>query len=241
MRSATVCWASFALCLLCAAPATAAGRGVKKPPKPKPKPNVEAPAALPPQKPIEAANLPGLLKAFAQSPGVYAQFTEKKHMALLAAPLESAGTLAFTPPGLLARHTTAPETSVLIVEPSRVRMFDGKRWEAMELESKPVVRLFVESFVRILQGDEVALRRLYSIDFKTETAVPSRWTLILKPRIAPMDKLIDRLELHGDKLVMDRMRIVEVGGDETVTEFRAVDPARRYSDAEKAKFFFQGR
>ncbi len=237
LRCSALHLASFAVWLCCAAPSQAVAR-----PAVKNKPQVEQPAApQPPPKPVEAANLPSLLKAFAGSPGVYAQFTEKKFMALLAAPLESAGTLYFTPPGLLARHTAQPEASVLLIEPQKVRMFDGKHWESIELESKPVVRLFVESFVRILQGDEAALRRLYGIDFKTEAAVPSRWTLILKPKIAPMDKLIDRLELHGDKLVMDRMRIVEVGGDETVTSFSHVDTGRRYSEAEKGKFFFQGR
>jgi len=242
MRFATAWLVRITLGCCLAAPAQAAAR-----PRVKHKPKVAAPAAAarpqpaPPRAPVQAANLPDLLKAFAQSPGVYAQFTESKHMALLAAPLESAGTLYFTPPGLLARHTTQPELSVLLVDPHKVRMFDGKRWESIELDSKPVVRLFVESFVRILQGDEVSLRRMYGIDFKTEAAMPSRWTLILKPKIAPMDKLIDRLELHGDKLVMDRMRIVEVGGDETVTAFRAVDPARRYSEVDKGKFFFLGR
>ena len=193
-----------------------------------------APAQPGSAKPV---TLPNLLQAFAQSPGVMAQFTEQKRIALLSAPLTSSGTLYYAQPGMLARHTTAPEPSILIVDPTQVRMFDGKRWEVIGLDAKPVVRLFVESFVRILQGDSVALQKLYTIDFKTLPASPGAWLLVLKPKIAPMDKLIDRLEVSGQQLVLNRLRIVEAGGDETVTDFHHVDPARRFTAAEKAKFF----
>ena len=238
MRFATACKASLFVCALCAWPwAAQAGHAARKRPvavAPAPKPAAAAPRPAAP-----AVDLSGLLKAFAQAPGVYAQFVERKQMALLAAPLESSGMLYFAAPGLLARHTLAPEPGVLVVEPNQVRMFDGKHWEVMDLRGKPVVRLFVESFVRILQGDETALRQLYTIDFKNEPGMPSRWLLTLRPKVAPMDKLIDRLDLHGDGLVMDRMRIIEVGGDETTTSFQRVDIARQYTAAEKAKFFFQ--
>lgn len=189
--------------------------------------------------PSPALDLPTLLRAFAQSPGLSARFTERKHMALLAEPLESAGHLYFTPPGLLARHTVTPEPAVLLIEPKQIRMFDGTRWETLDLGGKPVVRLFVESFVRILQGDAAALERLYVLDFKADVQNRAAWTLVLRPKVAPMDKFIDRLELHGQRVVLDRMRIVEKGGDETVTQFHDVDPARRFTPAEKARFFFQ--
>lgn len=109
----------------------------------------------------------------------------------------------------------------------------------MDLTGKPVVRLFVESFVRILQGDAEALRKLYDLEFKIDSKQPARWTLRLKPKIAPMNKVIDRMELRGNGLVLQQMQVFEVGGDDTLTEFRDVDLNRRYTDAEKTKWFYQ--
>lgn len=156
-------------------------------------------------------------------------------MDLLAAPLVSSGVLYYSQPGQLARHTLQPEAAVLVVDPRQVRMFDGKRWEVIDLASKPVVRQFVESFVRILQGDAGALDKLYAMNFKLEPG--AGWSLSLKPRQAPMDKLIASMVLRGDGLALQTMKIVEAGGDETVTEFSAVQTARVFTETEKQKFF----
>lgn len=196
-------------------------------------------ADLPRPIPAAAVDLSGLLHAFAKAPGLFARFHEEKHIALLTQPLLSSGQIFYAPQGLLARHTLKPELNVLVVEPNRVRAFDGKHWENMDLNGKPVVRLFVESFVRILQGDAEALRKLYDLDFKSDPKTPGRWTLRLKPKIAPLNKVIERMELRGAGLVLQQMQVFEVGGDDTLTEFRDVDLKRSYTDAEKTKWFYQ--
>ncbi len=191
----------------------------------------------PPVKPPQAWDLNQLLQAFARSPGLSARFTESKHMALLAAPLESAGIIYYATPGVLARHLERPEKSVLVVDKDQVRIWDGARWEVVDLGSKPVVRMFVDSFVRILQGDLPALQKLYTVVFAPEAAAPNRWTLTLRPKVAPMNQFIDRLELRGDRLVVSELRIIENGGDETRTLFFDVQPARSFSAADRARFF----
>ncbi len=187
--------------------------------------------------PAAATDLAGLLKALAQMPGLQAQFVEKKTMALLAAPLVTTGALYYTQPGTLARHTATPAMSVVVVDAKQVRMWDGKHWEVLDFAKQPVVRGFVDSFVRILQGDAPALERLYAMQF---TALPEgRWTLTLRPKLAPLSQVVETMTLSGQGLVVQTMRMVEKGGDETVTTFAAVDTARRFSDADKAKFFPQ--
>ncbi len=201
-----------------------------------------APAALaadkaPPVKPPSAWDLNQLLQAFARSPGLSARFIESKHMALLAAPLESAGMIYYAAPGVLARHVERPEKSLLVVDKDQVRIWDGARWEIVDLAGKPVVRMFVDSFVRILQGDLAALQKMYGVTFASDAATPNRWTLTLRPRVAPMNQLIERLELRGDRLVVSELKIVENGGDETRTLFFDVQPARTFSQGDKARFF----
>jgi outer membrane lipoprotein-sorting protein len=185
----------------------------------------------------EVADLPMLLRLLAQMPGMQAQFSEKKTMALLAAPLVTTGALYYTQPGVLARHTLTPAPSVVVVDAKQVRMWDGKRWEVLDFAKQPVVRGFVDSFVRILQGDAAALDKLYGMQF---AALPEgRWTLTLRPKMAPMNQIIESMTLSGQRLVVVSMRMVEKGGDETVTTFSAVDTARRFADAEKTKYFPQ--
>lgn len=194
------------------------------------------PAAAPGD--AQAPDLASLLATFAAMPGMEAGFVEDKHMALLAAPLRSEGRLYYAPPGHLARHTTKPAPSVLLVEPDAVRFGDERGTETVDLAAKPVVRLFVESFVEILRGDRAALERLYAMSFQAlPDARAGAWSLVLRPRISPMDKVFDRMELRGVGLAVHEMVMFERDGDRTDTRFTDVDPARRFSPEERARLF----
>lgn len=187
--------------------------------------------------PAPAPGLEALLAAFAEMPGLQARFVEEKHLALLAVPLRSEGALYYAPPGHLVRHTTKPARSVLLVEPDRVRFGDDRKVETIDLGSRPVVRMFVESFVKILQGDEAALRRLYTIQLVERPGGDRAWSLSLRPRISPMDKIFERIDLEGVGLSVSTMTMTEVDGDRTVTTFADVDTARVFSAAERSRLF----
>jgi hypothetical protein len=59
-----------------------------------------------------------------------------------------------------------------------------------------------------------------------------RWTLRLRPRVAPMTQVIERVEITGRDVVLETMTVVEVGGDETITTFSEVDAHRRFTPEE---------
>lgn len=183
--------------------------------------------------PAAADPLQALLDDFRASPGVQADFVEARHIAMLVKPLESSGRLHYAQ-GNLARVITAPAPSRLVVTAKQVRMFDGKAWKTIDLAAKPVVRTFAESFVTLLRGDRAALERLYAV---TWTGDKKAWRLVLRPKVSPMDTVIDRLELSGRGLVVDTLAVHEKEGDWTQTTFSNVDPARRYSAAELAGIF----
>lgn len=192
-----------------------------------------APVTTPPPPEVTLAEV---LAAFRAAPGLEAHFTESRHLALLAAPLETEGMLYYTPPGLLSRHTTRPTPSWIVIEPHRVRFNDGASWTAIDLDAKPVVRLLVESFVTLLAGDNDALSRAFTVDFSPRA--PRGWRLVLRPRAPKLAKIIARMEVEGDRAVVQTMRVVEVGGDETITTFSAVDPERTYTPEERDRLFF---
>jgi Outer membrane lipoprotein carrier protein LolA-like len=175
-----------------------------------------------------------LLAGFAAMPGLQAEFREEKHMALLAEPLVNEGTLHFAS-GKLARHVTKPVASSVLIADGLLEFGDGSGKETIDLDANPVVRLFVDSFVHIFAGDRVALEQLYSIQFSP--ADDGTWLMVLRPRMSPIDKVIDRVILEGEDLAVAKMRIIEIGGDETITAFSKVDTAKKYSARELAEVF----
>lgn len=196
-----------------------------------PAPAAVASASAPAQ---PAITLPALLDRFAKMSGLSAKFREEKRMALLAAPLVNEGTIYFAPKARLARHTTAPAPSVALIDAGMLRFADAGGREEIALDRNPAVRLFVDSFVKIFAGDREALTRMYAMEL---TAEGERWSLTLRPKLSPMDKLVERLELRGEGTVIATMRLVEIGGDETITTFTEVDAQRRFSPKELETLF----
>ena len=186
-----------------------------------------APAA----KPI---TLDGLLAQFRALPGLEAKFREEKRMSLLATPLISEGTLHFAPPDRLVRRTVSPSPSTVLIEKGALRFGDGQSSDSIPLDSNPVVRLFVDSFLKILEGDRPALEKIFALHLQPRGA---GWELTLKPKLEPMTSVIEKIVLHGTGIVLSKMTIAEPGGDETVTTFSSVDTARKYSPDELPKIF----
>lgn len=195
----------------------------------------------PPETSVDVAvlDLDALLERFAAMPGLYAEFREEKHLALLEMPLVNEGTLHFAQ-GAFARHVESPTPSRLVVDRGRLSFADATGAEQIDLRSNPIAALFVESFTKILAGDRVALESMYDMQLH-ETGVDAAgdvgWQIDLRPRVEPLDRVIARVEVTGHGVSLESMRVVEVGGDETITTFSRVDPRRTYSAAERRRVF----
>jgi hypothetical protein len=206
------------------------------PPQGAPAPPPEAATAAEEALPRERARLRRVLEDFRAMPGLSASFREEKHLALLTTPLVNEGTLHFAQ-GMLARRTLSPIPSVVLVRDGRLEVADRSGRVRIDLASEPVVALFVASFVEILAGDEAALERIYDVRFEGGGDDDEAWRLTLTPKLAPMTKVVARVEIEGRGKLLARMRVVETSGDETRTTFREVDPARVYEADEAARIF----
>ncbi len=181
-----------------------------------------------------AVTVDELLSGFANMPGLYAEFRQESFFGLLAEPLVDTGTLHFAD-GKLARRTLSPTPSVVVMDDKGIEYGDGQTVERIDLDGKPAIKQFVDAFTKIFAGDRKGLEALYTVEF---TAKEGRsWTLTLVPKVAPMKDIIAKVIVSGTELEIATMRVVETGGDETVTSFAKVDTARRYSSAEKQKLF----
>jgi hypothetical protein len=187
-----------------------------------------------PVTPVTSVTVDELLVGFAQMPGLYAEFRQESFFGLLAEPLVDLGTIHFAD-GKLARRTVSPTPSVVVMDDKGIEYGDGQTVERIDLEGKPAVKQFVDAFTRIFAGDRKGLEALYRIEFTPGEA--RSWTLTLTPKVAPMKDIIARVIVSGTELEIATMRVVETGGDETVTSFSKVDTARKYSKADKQKLF----
>jgi len=186
-------------------------------------------------------DLSSMLAAMRSSPGVVADFTETKELALLSSPLVSTGTIFFIPPRRFVRVVTSPGHSRLVVDGDKVRMEESTGNKEFDLSASPVARQIVDSFVVLFNGDETRLRQLYEADFQPhaadEYAGSQRWHLHLVPRSMPLDRMIKQFDMTGTGAHIDRMESVEPDGDRTVTEFGRTDVAHHFSDKEIADLF----
>jgi hypothetical protein len=185
-------------------------------------------------RPADAA---ALFASFARMPGLEVRFTEEKHLALLALPLASTGSLYYLPPGYLARVVETPEASSLTLTPAELRMTDRDGTSVVDLRQNEALRVFVTSLVQVFAGDAPALERAYHVAYEPDPSDAARWTLTLTPRRKALGEMLRSLTLRGAGTGVRAIELVEPGGDRTVTTVVKADPRRSFDAEERARLF----
>ncbi len=189
--------------------------------------------------PVRPADAAALFAAFARMEGLEARFEEEKHVALLAAPLTSRGTIYFLPPGHLARVVTAPESTTLRITPDELVVESAEGVERIDLRRSDDVRRFVTSLVRVFAGDRAALERSYDVAYGADPDADddAAWRLTLTPKAKPLTEMMRSLRLFGRGVEVRAIEVTEPTGDRTVTTIVEADPARRFTAEEKERLF----
>ncbi len=186
--------------------------------------------AVPPPKSAQ-----DLFSALATMKGLEAQFSETRTLALLKAPLKSTGTLYYRAPGYLTRVTATPSPSTVRIGPQGIQIAEAGQKRHIDLSSRPEIRLFVASFVKILAGELSTLSSTYDVTF--QSAEGGRWSVVLRPRSPTLSKLITRLVLAGSGFAVETLLVEEASGDRTETRILNPNPKRVYSPSERARLF----
>lgn len=185
-----------------------------------------------------ALSLDELMAGMASASGVVAEFGERKEISLLTMPLESRGRLYFVPPSRLARFTTSPGFSSLVVDGEELRFREGLEADEIDISGSPMARVFVDNFIVLFSGDLERLEELYTPDLRSSG---ESWRLALTPRSAPLDRFIDAIVLVGEGRAIAKMEIREKDGDTTTTVFERVTTDRRFTPPELERLFREGR
>jgi outer membrane lipoprotein-sorting protein len=143
------------------------------------------------------------------------QFTEVKTSALLKQPIESRGTLTYTAPSRLEKHTLAPRDERFVVERESIVIEHAARKERLELRlaDYPAAQAFVASIRGTLAGDLATLRRHYRVEL--EGSWPD-WRLHLLPSELQTAELVQKVLIGGAGGRVQRIEILEASGDRSV-------------------------
>jgi hypothetical protein len=155
-----------------------------------------------------------LMQQLGQVRSTKAKFVERKELAILSAPLEFSGTLIYTAPGRLEKHTLRPRTESLILDERTLTIEDhAKRRRTLVLQEHPIVWAFVESIRSTLAGDLQSLNRFYEVNLRGDER---NWHLTLKPRDPRMQTVVDEIGISGSRNLVRIIQIDERRGDRSV-------------------------
>jgi len=174
-------------------------------------------AAGPPLLPAAATDwgVEQLMQALGEVKSSKARFVERKHMAILSAPLEYSGALIYVAPDRLEKHTQTPRRESLLLERDQLTIESPgrKHRRTVVLQDYPVIWAFVESIRSTLAGDLATLTRFYEVKLEGSER---RWRLLLKPRDPQMEEVVSEIRLSGSRNWIDAIEIIEINGDRSV-------------------------
>jgi len=178
--------------------------------------------------------LEAIMGDLARAGCVRARFRETRHFSLLTSPLETEGVLYFAPPDRLARYTTRPGTSSIVVRDGRVILRDETGSQALEIGSSEIARHLVDHLSVLLRGDAAALRTRYAVAVRE---IASGWEIRLEPSAGTFRSIVESIRVEGRRGELTGMELVEVGGDRTITAFSEVQRGIACGPAELDRFF----
>ena len=156
-----------------------------------------------------------LMRSLAQVKKSSATFVERKHLSMLKTPLEFSGTLVYTAPGHLEKHTLLPKPESMVLDQDKlvVQSGDGRQKRALSLQDYPAIWAFVESFRSTLAGDMETLNRFYRVTLEGH---PKQWQLVLLPIDTKMKNLVSEIRISGSAGQINTIEIREPEGDYSV-------------------------
>jgi hypothetical protein len=169
---------------------------------------------------LAETTLEGTMQALAAIREGNATFSEEKAIPELSAPLPSTGTLTWTAPDRLEKHTTWPTEEMLRIEGDHlllIRPGQNIRQE-LSLDQSPDIRPFVEAIRSTMAGDLPTLRRYFEIDFRPDG---EGWSMRLTPLSSRIRVALQGVDIQGKG--SDLLR-VETRGSDGITRLR-ITPA----------------
>lgn len=161
-----------------------------------------------------AFTLEALMSELAASAAGTVRFNETRSSAILKQPIETSGTLTFTPPARLERRALKPRAERFVVDGDTLTVDTNGDQRTLRLADFPALRASIESMRATLSGDLATLRRHYRVELGGTAA---QWQLLLLPREPEMAELVRSIRIDGMRGRINRVEVLEASGDRAVT------------------------
>lgn len=173
--------------------------------------------------PVQSADwdIGQLMQSMAQIPSGHASFVESKSIAMLDAPVVSEGELFYTAPDRLEKRTVKPKTESMVLQGGTLTIEQGRKKHVLQLQRYPEVAAFIESIRATLAGDLQALERTYDLQLSGDS---NRWTMELLPLNENMKKVVQKIEITGEKNMLRTILISQADGDSSLMTITQVEP-----------------
>jgi hypothetical protein len=158
-------------------------------------------------------SLEELLKRIGGRKSQQVRFVEKKYLAVLDAPVESAGTLRYQAPARLERNTERPIKESMMIDGDLLVMERDGRRRTVPATQFPGVAALVGGLRDILGGDTQALRRMFKVVVQGDA---SRWQIDLLPSDTTSAQLVNRITLRGRDDQVLEVETLQADGDRSV-------------------------
>ncbi|HEY0484555.1 MAG TPA: outer membrane lipoprotein carrier protein LolA [Kofleriaceae bacterium] len=163
------------------------------------------------------------------------KFSEQKHIALLARPLSSTGTIYFERDRGIARTTLTPKRQQVVLTRTSLRIRTDERTEDIPLDKSKDLKAFALIFPALLRGERTELERAF--DLGLYGSDKAWWALALTPKTDSLRALVRRVVVFGRHGEIVSLQITEASGDITDTRLTELRKDGDVPDAEVAAAF----
>jgi outer membrane lipoprotein-sorting protein len=158
-------------------------------------------------------DMPTLMRLFAASKSVKAEFAERKFVKILDAPVESNGELLFKAPDRLEKRTLLPRPETLVIEGSKVSIERGTFKRTMSLDDFADMASLVRSLTATFRGDQVSIEQYFN--WKLSGPI-NKWQLVLKPKSSKLFITLREVRLAGDNSYVHTVETTLTDGDRSL-------------------------
>ena len=158
------------------------------------------------------------------------KFSEQKHIALLARPLRSTGTIYFARDKGIARTTFTPRPEQVVLTKASLRIRKDGRTEEIPLDKSKDLKAFALIFPTLLRGDRAEIAEAFEIGLYGSDR--AWWALAFTPKSDSLRALVRRVVVFGRQGEIVSLEVAEVSGDTTDTHLTDMKKNADVPDAE---------
>jgi outer membrane lipoprotein-sorting protein len=158
-------------------------------------------------------DMPTLMGLFASSKHIKAEFSERKFVRILDAPIESNGELTFQAPNRLEKRTLLPRAETLLIEGNKVAIDRGSFKRTMSLDDFADMASLVQSLTATFRGDQASIEQYFNWKLSGPN---NKWLLVLSPKSSKLFITLKEIRLSGDNSYVHTVETTLTDGDRSL-------------------------